>query len=538
MKRKLLTLCISLLVACMLAFTLTACSNGNDGDNTPPTPPVATPTAVQVYNARQAAVNDSVEGYDFEFWLSGNFSVLGLGTTLEGKYNGQYRHDETTGQEKFKRVSSGELFFDGEAYSYTTGSQKIKLETDKDGIVKKSSIIRTQDEEGFFINKAVVGLVNIIKASNINDIKVADNPSKYDFSSTLNFGSNIPYLSKITSLFSNFGTKVAFKNVEFTNPTAIPFSFSIDENGKLEDFCLNLELNIKLKGIKVNIFANYEQNASNTNISIPQANGIITDSNQIADKLAQINNTISSLKNNDDYSLDVLARNEFDPAWNKLASIDYYKARLYKNTDDKNVWFNHSYEFKAHHEEDGAEKYKYTIGNIEDGTTHLVSRKGSNKVTDLPNVTVDTQFDYLTNPFIFNVSNIDCIKTETKEQTTTYHIHLNNESAISVQDKILDYVNANDADGVLDVNNYLNSAITIKDAEFVVVYENNTLQKISIKTDLKYNPTDGDYVDYNITLTNELELVINNKLSSAEEYFAPASTGSVLGIGASKYYIL
>ena len=64
-----------------------------------------------------------------------------------------------------------------------------------------------------------------------------------------------------------------------------------------------------------------------------------------------------------------------------LATVDKYTGRLYKNTIEENVWFNHSYVYKAHHEEDGAETYKYTVGNIQDGSVHLVSRKGKNDIT-------------------------------------------------------------------------------------------------------------------------------------------------------------
>lgn len=41
MKRKLLTLCLSLLVVCTVAITLTACSNGNDDNTPPPTSDIA-----------------------------------------------------------------------------------------------------------------------------------------------------------------------------------------------------------------------------------------------------------------------------------------------------------------------------------------------------------------------------------------------------------------------------------------------------------------------------------------------------------------
>lgn len=500
------------------------------------------PTSTQVYSARQTVVAEQYEGYNFIFAMEGNFSVLGLSASLNGFYEGEYRLNKTTGEEQFKRTSSGELFFDGTAYSYTKNSQKIKLVADETGIIKKSSVIRTQDEDSFFINKTVVGLVNIINSSIINNIQVADTSVPYDFASTLNFGANVQYLSKITSLFSNFGTKVAFKNVEFTNPTAIPFFFSIDENNRLEDFCLGLQISIKIKGITTTISVSYAQQGATSAIQIPQVSDLIVDNSQIQTELNKINSAINTVKNSDTYSLDVVARNELDPAWNKLAIVDQYKARLYKNKVQDNVWFNHSYEYKAHHESDGAETYKYTLGNIENGETYLVSRKGGNTINAIENVSASTQFDYLTNPFIFSVSEIDCIKKVVDETTTTYVLHLGNQSAISVQDKILDIVNSNNAEGVVEVNNYINQNINVKDAEFTIVFENNVLKEISIKTDLKYNPTAGDYTDYNVSLTNKLELKINENFDKAEDYTAPSKAESnIFGLGGLEsftYYIL
>ena len=89
----------------------------------------------------------------------------------------------------------------------------------------------------------------------------------------------------ITSLFSNFGTKVAFKNVEFTNPTAIPFYFTIDENNRLEDFCLGLQISIKLKGITTTITVSYAQQGATSAIQIPQTNDLIVDNGQIQTEL-------------------------------------------------------------------------------------------------------------------------------------------------------------------------------------------------------------------------------------------------------------
>ncbi len=504
-------------------YICTVCSHNEEREYT-----LSVPTAAQVYSARQEAIASAVEGYDFKFTLEGNLSLLGLGPSVSGVYEGKYRANQNTGEEQFVRKTSGALFFDNTEYSYTKNSQKIKLTVDKNNVVKKSSILRADEEDGFFINKVVVGLVNLLKEQNINDIALADATSSYDYKATIDVGANNEYLAKITSLLSNFGTKIAFKNVQFTNLEAIPFNFTIADDGSLDDFAVELALTIKIKGVKATISVKYEQENSNKNINIPTSD-IITSNTQISNILSKINSKLQELKNNKAYSLDLTARNEFDPAWNKLAIVDEYKGRLYKNTEDSSVWFNHSYKYKAHHEEDGKETYKYTIGNTKDGAVYHISRKGSNVVTEVNNITVDTQFDYMTSSFKFTTNNIDCIKSVVDKTQTMYYIYLNDNSAINIQNKILEIVNSNNTDGVVKVDNYINNIVNIKDAEFKIVFEKDELVEISIITDLKYNPIAGEFTDYNITLTNELQLLINDKLSKAQDYKAPKKPDSLLG---------
>ena len=54
-----------------------------------------------------------------------------------------------------------------------------------------------------------------------------------------------------------------------------------------------------------------------------------------------------------------------------------------------------------------------------------------------------------------------------------------------------------------------------------ITMENGVLTEIKALTELKYAPTGGEFTDYNITLTNTLEFLINDKLSKAEKYEAP-----------------
>ena len=499
------------------------------------------PTAAQTYSARQEVVNENVEGYDFKFSLGADLSILGLGTSIQGNYEGKYRNNKTTNAESFYRKSSGALFFDSAAYSCTVGDNKVRIDLDKNDVPEKVSILPNSDYENFFINKTVVSLVNAIKTEYISKVEIANKSSSYDFTANLNFSANVPILSTFTKILGSFGTKISFKNVEFVNPAAVPIDFTIDESGRLNDFELEFEFEISIKMAKVVVFLRYEQSSSNSIIQIPNITGLSMDSERINTDVATINQAINAVKNLDTYSIDAVAKNEFDPAWNKLATVDKYTARLYKNKVDENVWFNHSYEYKAHHEDDGAEKYAFTIGNIADGSTHIISRKGSNKANEISNVSADTQFDYLTNPFILNAPDIDCIYSTTTDNTTVYKVHLNKSAALSIQDKVLDIVNSNDEQGVVDVNNYMNSQVIIKKAVFVITITNGALESISIETDLKYNPVDGEYTDYNITLTNVLELKINKELDNASEYIAPEKVeGNIFqdALINAKYYIL
>ena len=108
---------------------------------------------------------------------------------------------------------------------------------------------------------------------------------------------------------------------------------------------------------------------------------MIIDKSAITTELNKIGGAVAAVKASSSYSLDMKAENELDPAWNKLATVDSYTGRLYKNTVEDKVNFNHSYKYKAHHEEDGGEAYEYAIGNMQNGDVYLASYKGKNTYT-------------------------------------------------------------------------------------------------------------------------------------------------------------
>ena len=59
--------------------------------------------------------------------------------------------------------------------------------------------------------------------------------------------------------------------------------------------------------------------------------------------------------------------------------------------------------------------------------------------------------------------------------------------------------------------------------------DGDQLKTIEARTDFKYFPTDGDYTDSNITLTDVLSLSINENLSKASKYEAPNKAEAILG---------
>ena len=117
--------------------------------------------------------------------------------------------------------------------------------------------------------------------------------------------------------------------------------------------------------------------------------------------------------------------------------------------------------------------------------------------------------------------NIDCLKTVKSGTTETYTLYLNKKGTSALQDTIVDLINSNEAEGVVDVNNYLASEYMIKNAEIVVVIENGTLKTVECLTELKYPPTGGEFTEYNVTLTNKISFAINENIDKAEKYKAP-----------------
>lgn len=506
------------------------------------------PRAETIVAARTRANKSTQHDYDFVLNFSGTVSIAGFNGTADGTYTGKYRYNSATGDIKFVRAMSGILLNDGFEYIVTKGDSKIKVNANEDGEIKHVTVLDNDGEGLTLVNKSFEAIVNALNAENLTNIRKIEGNSTYKFAANIALTSNNPTIAKALAIISKQGTNLSFKDVTFTNPVSgLVLYFNLDERMELDAFALNAEVGFPVKGVPITLQVSYRQVASSTNVSLPSIDGLILNRTAIENELNTIYGALDAVRDSNDYSLDLVARNEFDPGWNIRATVDKYTARMYKHTYEVDstsfVAFNHSYEFKTHHEEDGAETYKYTIGNItDDGTVHLVSRKGSNTITPLDGVTVNTQFNYLTEGLRYTANDVDCIVKSTKNGVINYKIYLKNAETIAINEKIADLINSNDAEGVIDIDNYFDSSdYLLKESCFTVVIDNGNLKNIEIETKLKYNPTNGEYTDKRITLSDKMTLEINKNLDKAQSYTAPKSTTTKLGnygLNNSKFYIL
>lgn len=503
--------------------------------------PVADITAEDVVIARAAVASEDSQNYNFKINLATTLSLGGFSGTANGNYEANYRFKKSTNVLMFKRVTSGSLLYDSTEYISGTGASKIKISADENGLAKKASVLTQKDEGLNLLNIPFVAIIDHVDANNLTNIVKIDKDG-FMYKANLALASDNTYVQEALSVIGGMGTSIDIADVSFSNPAnGIEFFFNMnDDKSKLVDFKFSAELSFPIKGVDTTLALTYEQIANSETILIPSVEGLIIDNENISKELANITNALAKLKNSDTYSLDLEATNNFDPGWKNKAIVDKYYSRLYKNTNDSRIDFNQSFEYKAHTEADGAEKFNYTYGNIEDGSVHLVSRKGTNKVIAVEGITVDTQFDYMVGLATIDANKIDCIKkTVGSNGITTYSVYMKTDETLSIKDKITEMINSNDAEGVVDVDNYFDAEdYMIHDSVMVVTMSNTDIKSISIDTKIKYCPTGGEYTEERITLTNSIKLDVNANLDKAIEYKAPKSaTTAVVGLVAAKYYI-
>lgn len=494
-------------------------SSDGSSDVTPPVRPAKLPSAEKVVAARKKAAESTKQGYDFHLNIKGKMDAFGLVGEAQADYKAQYRYDSTTDELAFKRVTSGLLLYDSTEYLYTNADQRVKITANDKGKVKKVEDLISDEQELMLVNKPMVALVDSLEVYNLTNIRESDEYG-YAYATSLSLGFDNPVLTKVVSLLGKLGTAISIKNVTFDNPVGgIQMYFNM--NGDLlEDFKYTATLSFECESVTTQLTLTYEQTANAGAVEIPSSTHLTIDRKSISDEVSLINAELLELKNSETYSLDVEAKNDFDPSWNKLATVDSYLSRLYKHTDESNVWFNHSYKYKTHHESDGKENYEYAIGNAQDGETYLASYKGKNTYTPVKD-TVDQRFDYILSPVLQDANVVDCLLKETKGSKTTYTLYLNKKGAASVQKKIIDMINSNAAEGVVKVENYLGESFRAKEAEVVVTIENSKITELKAYTELRYYPVDGECTEYNAELKNEIVFKINDKLKDAQKYIGP-----------------
>lgn len=499
------------------------------------------PSAGLIVESRKAAAEENDQNYDFFINLNGTVDIGGVSQSANGNYDGKYRFNKNTGELKFRRETSGMLLYDSIEYIYSESDSKIKLVQNEKQEVKSISVVANDEEELNLMNLPFVAIVDALEEGNISEIKLSGK-TDYKYTATLSLHSDNALLSKLYAKLEKMGTRLDFKGVTVSNPMSIKFDFNLDKNHKLTDFRFGADISFPVKGVPLTIAVSYKQSASDNAISIPSANGFIVNKTKIGEAINEINSALASVKQSSAYSLDLTATNEFDPGWNITATTDKYFARLYKNTTDGRVDFNHSFKYKAHTENDDSDSFKFTLGNIQNGDVYLISRKGTNTQTKIDGVSVNTQFDLLTSIIQTTANDIDCIKKVEKDGSTFYYLYQNKQSTYGVQSKIVDLINSNPADEVTDVQNYFNEQENeVANSEMVVEIKNGQLVAVNVQTDLRYCPTGGEYTEENILLTNKIELKVNEKLEKAQEYVAPENVETKIGkygLNNAKFYIL
>lgn len=542
------TVFISILAVAMciiLCACLVAC--GEKSGNTPQgekpsVEPEKLPTASELVTARTNAKNANEQNYDFYLNLAGTVDALGITETANANYDGKYRFNSSTGNLKFRRQTSGILLVDSTEYIYTQNDAKIKVVANEKGEVKKSAVLPKEDEGLDLINIPFVALVNGLKEENISKIKLSGK-NDYKYVATLALQSSNNVVSGLLGKLEKLGTQVNLNGVSFTNPMGVKLFFNLDDTQKLVDFKMSADISFPVKSVSATIKLTYSQKENDSKITIPSTQGLIVEKDAIRSEMNVIDKAIEDLKKSSAYSIDLEARNEFDPAWNINATVDKYIARMYKNTDSETgrVDFNHSFAYKAHTDTDDKDTFKFTVGNVKTGEVYRISRKGTNTNTLLDGISADERFDYLTSIAKANYSDVDCIKKAEKDGSVFYYIYLDKTSTHNVQKKITDVINSNPTDNVTDVQNYFNEDNRIDEAEMVVEIKDGALVAIDITTQLRYCPTGGEYTERNIVLTNTISLVVNDKLSAAQGYVAPDAVSTTLGhygLNNAKFYIL
>lgn len=505
--------------------------------------PSLCPNAAQVVQGIQSSAEQTKKSYDFDITLNGQINVMGFTGNGNAVYSGKYRYDKTTSQLRFERTTSGNILYNTHEYIYSEGDSRVKVSLNKQNKVKNISISAANNEELNMFNLPFVEIIEALKADNLSDVKKDSSKPNYKFSAAMKFSSGFTPIEKLLTYVGVMGANISIKNVTFTNPQGgVKVYFNLTDDGKLADYTFAINVSFPISGQTVSITLDYQQKSSSTEITLPNIKNYISDSDQKSSLLSDINSAINAVKGSSAYSLDLTAENNFDAGWNKTAVVDKYISRMYKNTNDGRVDFNHSYLYKSHTEEDGKENFKYTVGNIQDGSVYMISRKGTNAQTPLPDVGINDRFDIHLTGMNIATNDVDFIYVvNNSDGSTTYNVFLKAATGTNVQKKICDLINSNEGDDVVPVENYFNeNDYRLEECDCSFTVKSGKLVSALLKTELRYSPTDGDSVGSIVTLKNSITLSVNENLDKAQEYSAPKNVETKLGsygLNNAKYYI-
>lgn len=486
--------------------------------------------ADEVINAIANTNFENNQNNDFKILLVATINVGDSVGRIQGNYDVNYRYDKIANELIIKRVANGELFNMSTEYISVTESAITRITVDEKGIAKKVSISTPNVDELYLYNNPFKAIIDHIDANNLlNIIKLNGD---YMYKANLVLAENNKYLLQALDAIRKMKTTVDMSKVSISNlAKGLDFYFNMNaDKSQITEFRLCADLDFSIKGIDTQLAFAYEQRANIFNIQLPETNDIITDSESIAKELGNVMSALNVVKNSATYSLEMEATNQIVSRRNYKTDICKFNSRLIKNTNDKKVVFKQTCECQSHLKEGKLDEYKYTYGNIEDGSVYLVMETSSNEVQAIENISANTQFDYMVSVANIYADSIDCIKkTVNKDGVIKYHFYINNDAALSVKDKNSEMFNHNIADEATGIEKFFNENNYIIDNSVMVVEMVDTeIKSIAVDNRIKYYPTGGDFIDEQITLINCTNIKFNTYFHMAAKYKAPKTATELL----------
>lgn len=486
--------------------------------------------ADEVINAIVNTNFENTQNNDFKILLVATINVGDSVGRIQGNYDVNYRYDKISNELIIKRVASGELFNMSTEYISVTESAITRITVDEKGIAKKVSISAPNVDELYLYNNPFKAIIDHIDANNLlNIIKLNGD---YMYKANLVLAENNKYLLQALDTIRKMKTTVDISKVSISNLASgldLYFNMNADKS-KITEFRLCMDLDFSIKGIDTKLAFAYEQRANIFSIQLPETNDIITDSESIAKELGNVMSALNVVKKSATYSLELEATNQIVSRRNYKTDICKFNSRLIKNTNDKKIVFKQTCECQSHLKSGKLNKYKYTCGNIEDGSVYLVMESSTNEVKAIENISVNTQFDNMVSVANIYADSIDCIKkTVNKDGIIIYNFYINNNVALSVKDKISEVFNHNIADEATYIEKFFNeNNYMIDNSVMVVEMIDSEIKSITVDNRIKYYPTDGDYLDEQITLINCTNIKFNTYFHKAAKYKAPKNATELL----------